>query len=197
MAPRPLASRRCATRSGTRWPDDSGYRVSDGVAIGMRRVTSSMRLGPPADPVTRSQGGMFGYAIWDERRRLLLVARDRLGIKPLYYWPNADGVAFASELRALLALPGGPRAIDHDAVAEYIALGHVPEPRPFWPASTSFRPATCLRGHVTRECASSATGLRSAPSGLASPPGDAADRRIRPHPPRVRGAARRVSVRRH
>lgn len=163
----------------------------------MRRVTSSMRLGPPADPVTRSQGGMFGYAIWDERRRLLLVARDRLGIKPLYYWPNADGVAFASELRALLALPGGPRAIDHDAVAEYIALGHVPEPRAILAGVHKLPP-----GHLLTWTRDEGvrferywSPIRAERTGIA--PRDAADRRIRPHPPRVRGAARRVSVRRH
>src|SRR4029453_16915091 len=70
-----------------------------------------------------------GFAIWDDRRSRLLVARDRLGIKPLYYWPTSDGVAFASELRALLTLPGFPHTIDHDAVVEYVALGYVPEPR--------------------------------------------------------------------
>ena len=72
---------------------------------------------------------MFGFAIWDDRRQRLLVARDRLGIKPLYYWPTGDGVAFASELRALVTLPGFPRALDHDALADYMALGYVAEPR--------------------------------------------------------------------
>jgi len=72
---------------------------------------------------------MFGFAIWDDRRRRLLIARDRLGIKPLYYWPTRDGVAFASELRALVTLPEFPRDIDPDAVVDYMAVGYVPEPR--------------------------------------------------------------------
>ena len=81
------------------------------------------------DALVHRLRGMYGFALWDARRRRLLVARDRLGIKPLYYWPTANGVAFASELRSLLALPDFPRAIDDTAVAEYLALGYVPEPR--------------------------------------------------------------------
>ncbi|NUO36985.1 MAG: asparagine synthase (glutamine-hydrolyzing) [Gemmatimonadaceae bacterium] len=72
--------------------------------------------------------GMFAFAIWDDRTRRLTVARDRLGIKPLYYWQTADGVAFASELRSFLALEEFPREIDADAVREYLALGYVPDP---------------------------------------------------------------------
>jgi len=79
--------------------------------------------------LARELRGMFGFAIWDDRRRRLLVARDRLGIKPLYYWPTRDGVAFASELRALVTLPEFPRTIDPDAVVDYMAVGYVPEPR--------------------------------------------------------------------
>ena len=72
--------------------------------------------------------GMFAFAIWDDRTRRLTVARARLGIKPLYYWQTADGVAFASELRSFLALEEFPREIDADAVREYLALGYVPDP---------------------------------------------------------------------
>ena len=73
--------------------------------------------------------GMFGFAIWDTRRRRLLVARDRLGIKPLYYWETPTGLAFASELRSLLALPEFPRELDPAALAQYFALGYVADPR--------------------------------------------------------------------
>ena len=72
--------------------------------------------------------GMFAFAIWDDRANRLTVARDRLGIKPLYYWTTSDGVAFASELRALLALEEFPREIDPASVNEYLALGYVPDP---------------------------------------------------------------------
>jgi asparagine synthase (glutamine-hydrolysing) len=73
--------------------------------------------------------GMFGFAIWDSRRSQLLLARDRIGIKPLYYWSTTRGIAFASELRSLLALPWFPRTLDPVAVAEYVALGYVADPR--------------------------------------------------------------------
>ena len=72
--------------------------------------------------------GMFGIAIWDEKRARLVVARDRVGIKPLYYWETATGVAFASELRCFLALDTFPRRIDRRAVARYLALGYIPDP---------------------------------------------------------------------
>jgi asparagine synthase (glutamine-hydrolysing) len=72
--------------------------------------------------------GMFAFAIWDDSASRLTVARDRLGIKPLYYWITADGVAFASELRSFLALDEFPREVDPDAVHEYLALGYVPDP---------------------------------------------------------------------
>ena len=87
--------------------------------------------------------GMFGFAIWDARRSRLLVGRDRLGIKPLYYWPLTDGVAFASELRSFLALDEFPRELDRDALAQYFALGYVPDP------DTIFRSARKLPpGHL-------------------------------------------------
>jgi len=72
--------------------------------------------------------GMFGIALWDAQRQSLLLARDRLGIKPLYYWITDDGLAFCSELRSLLALDRFPRDIDRLAVARYLALGYVPDP---------------------------------------------------------------------
>jgi asparagine synthase (glutamine-hydrolysing) len=71
--------------------------------------------------------GMFAFAIWDERAERLTIARDRLGIKPLYYWVTEGGIAFASELRSFLALPDFPRRIDEGAVREYLALGYVPD----------------------------------------------------------------------
>jgi asparagine synthase (glutamine-hydrolysing) len=72
--------------------------------------------------------GMFGFAIWDERRQRLLLARDRLGIKPLYYWQGDGVLAFASELKALVTLDIVPREVDPAAVADYLALGYVPDP---------------------------------------------------------------------
>src|SRR5258708_13202106 len=71
---------------------------------------------------------MFAFGIWDGRAARLLVARDRLGIRPLYYWITPDGIAFASELKSFLALDEFPREIDVSAMHEYLALGYVPDP---------------------------------------------------------------------
>jgi len=72
--------------------------------------------------------GMFGFALWDRRRQTLVVARDRLGIKPVYWWSDGKRVAFASEAKALLELPGVAREVDPQALAAYLELGYVPAP---------------------------------------------------------------------
>jgi len=71
--------------------------------------------------------GMFAFASWDQQRRRLLLVRDRLGIKPLYYRLLPDGIAFASELKALLGL--GKPAIDRSAVRDYLFHGYIPAPK--------------------------------------------------------------------
>jgi asparagine synthase (glutamine-hydrolysing) len=74
--------------------------------------------------------GMFAFGLWDRNRETLFLARDRLGIKPLYYARLPDGqLLFASELKALMAHPDLPREMDPYAVEEYFAFGYVPEPR--------------------------------------------------------------------
>lgn len=79
--------------------------------------------------VTRFRG-MFAFALWDSRTRTLFLARDRLGIKPLYYAALADGtVLFASELKALAPYPDLPRKLDACAVEDYFAYGYVPDPK--------------------------------------------------------------------
>jgi asparagine synthase (glutamine-hydrolysing) len=71
--------------------------------------------------------GMFAFAVWDANARRLLLARDRLGIKPLYYQILPDGIAFASEMKALLLL--GKPQIDPSAVRDYLFHGYVPAPK--------------------------------------------------------------------
>jgi asparagine synthase (glutamine-hydrolysing) len=73
--------------------------------------------------------GMFGFAIWDRSKRSLLLARDRLGIKPIYYYSNGRWLAFASEIKALLTIPEVPREIDPEALDQYLALRYVPGER--------------------------------------------------------------------
>src|ERR1700735_205669 len=71
--------------------------------------------------------GMFAFAIWEGDARRLILARDRLGIKPLYYRILPDGLAFASELKALLVLD--KPEIDASAVRDYLFHGYVPAPK--------------------------------------------------------------------
>ena len=73
--------------------------------------------------------GMFAVAIWDGRASRLVLARDRFGIKPLFYWEAPDGgLAFASELKALMALPGFPREIDMRGLESLLAFNSIPRP---------------------------------------------------------------------
>ena len=71
---------------------------------------------------------MFAIALWDERHSRLVLARDRFGIKPLYYSANGQTLAFASELKALIRHPGFSREIDLDALEAYLAFSFVPAP---------------------------------------------------------------------
>ncbi len=74
--------------------------------------------------------GMFAFAIWDRNSDTLFLARDRLGIKPLYYTLLTDGrLLFASELKALMRSPDVPRRVDATAVEDYFAFGYVPDPK--------------------------------------------------------------------
>jgi len=82
--------------------------------------------------------GMFAFALWDARRGELVLARDRLGKKPLYYAASSEGLVFASEIKAILANPGCPAEVDPLAVREYLAFGYVAGPR------TMFRNVACV-----------------------------------------------------
>lgn len=73
--------------------------------------------------------GMFAFAIWDKRKRELFLARDHLGIKPLYYVKVGHRLLFASEIKALLADPACPREVDIDALAELFTFRSVPSPK--------------------------------------------------------------------
>ncbi|HXG66428.1 MAG TPA: asparagine synthase (glutamine-hydrolyzing) [Blastocatellia bacterium] len=77
--------------------------------------------------------GMFAFAIWDARDDSLLLVRDRLGIKPLYYADTPAGFAFASEIKAILAIPGFERAVDLAALDQFLTFLWTPDP------NTAFR----------------------------------------------------------
>jgi asparagine synthase (glutamine-hydrolysing) len=72
--------------------------------------------------------GMFAIALWDIRRRRLVLVRDRLGKKPLYYAETSDGLVFGSELKCLLEEPGVARDLDRAAIYHYFTLGYIPHP---------------------------------------------------------------------
>lgn len=89
--------------------------------------------------------GMYAAAIWDRMERSLTLARDPLGIKPLFLTEQHGGLAFASEVRALRALPEHGFDIDERAVHDFFSFGHVQKPR------SIFRQVRCLEpGHVLR-----------------------------------------------
>jgi asparagine synthase (glutamine-hydrolysing) len=85
--------------------------------------------------------GMFGLAIWDRRRRRLVLARDRLGKKPLFYSVRDGTISFASELSALLNDPGISRDLDFEAIDAYLAYRYIPSPLSAFAAVRKLPPA--------------------------------------------------------
>lgn len=84
--------------------------------------------------------GMFALAIWDARRRQLVLARDRLGEKPLVYREEPGRLLFASELKSLLQVPGVPRQISPQALDEYLVYQYVPHPRTIYEGISKLPP---------------------------------------------------------
>jgi len=76
----------------------------------------------------RRCNGMFAFALWDERERMLYLARDRMGEKPLYYGRNGGTFLFASELKAMTIFPGWQGEVNRDALALYLRHNYVPSP---------------------------------------------------------------------
>jgi asparagine synthase (glutamine-hydrolysing) len=72
--------------------------------------------------------GMFAIAVWDSRTQTGLLARDRMGKKPLYYWQHEGALYFASELKAILAIPGFVRRLNLEALHHFLSYKHVPHP---------------------------------------------------------------------
>jgi asparagine synthase (glutamine-hydrolysing) len=89
--------------------------------------------------------GMFAFAIWDRGKRTLLLARDRIGKKPLYYYhAGGDRLAFASEIKSLLELPGMERKIEPTAVADYLKYLYIPAPKTIYKNVFKLEPAHYL-----------------------------------------------------
>ena len=89
--------------------------------------------------------GMFAFAFWSHRDRTLLLARDRMGIKPLYYYSGAHGFAFASEVKALERARIAPLTLDRDAVDSFLAYGAVIGPNTIFREVRELEPGHLLR----------------------------------------------------
>jgi asparagine synthase (glutamine-hydrolysing) len=88
--------------------------------------------------------GMYAFAIWDENKKRLMLARDRMGKKPLYYYVSKQQFIFASELKAILLHPEVRRDINIEAVDKYFSLGYVPSPLTIFSDISKLRPAHYL-----------------------------------------------------
>jgi asparagine synthase (glutamine-hydrolysing) len=95
------------------------------------------------DALTRLRG-MFAFALWDPRTARLVIARDRLGIKPLYYYRGDAFLLFASEVRALLATGMVPRHLDATALWQYLGSQSIPAPRTLVRDVRALEPATWM-----------------------------------------------------
>jgi asparagine synthase (glutamine-hydrolysing) len=87
--------------------------------------------------------GMFAFAIWDARKQRLFMARDRFGEKPLFLREDADGLYFASEIKALLQLPKPRPDVNLSAVWDYLSYRYVPGPRTLFSGIRKLAPGTC------------------------------------------------------
>ena len=96
--------------------------------------------------------GMFALAIWDRRQQLLLLARDRVGQKPLYLWEHNEGIAFASEIKSFAYLDGFRPEVDPKLLPAYLAHRFVPAPHTLIKQVSKVRPGEALtkigRAHV-------------------------------------------------
>jgi asparagine synthase (glutamine-hydrolysing) len=126
--------RRALDQAGTRFRGSSDTEVlveavaAWGVGTALRRVA-----------------GMFAIAVWDRRQRELVIARDRIGKKPLYYAVSAKGILFASELKALVACPEFTPRVDRSALAAFMRFGYVPGPQSIYEHVHKLSPGTCMR----------------------------------------------------
>ena len=88
--------------------------------------------------------GMFGFGLWDERRQRLVLGRDRLGIKPVYYATIGRSLVFASEAKAIVRRPDYSPSLDGEALRQFLMLGYVPNPYSMFAGIRQLRPGTTL-----------------------------------------------------
>ena len=117
------ASSTTTTLCGTSW-----RRPATASPAAATRRCSRTSTSATATRIPEHLRGMFGIAVWDERRRRLVLSRDRLGVKPLYYAQSGDLLVFASELKSLLASGCIEPSLDYEAIDAYLTLGFFPAP---------------------------------------------------------------------
>src|SRR5262245_32147047 len=100
-----------------------------------------------SDFVSRLRG-MFALAIYDTKTRTLILARDRFGIKPLFYAPGKNRFAFASEIRAVLELPDIDTQLDRQAIYDFAALSYIPAPETFHQGIRALQPGKILEAKL-------------------------------------------------
>src|SRR5574343_2095530 len=96
------------------------------------------------DEFVHRLNGMFDFALWDKRRQRLLIGRDRIGVKPLYVLQDSQRLAFATEAKALLALPLVSAELDQRQLSSYLHLGYVAAPGSMFKGIRKLPPATLL-----------------------------------------------------
>jgi asparagine synthase (glutamine-hydrolysing) len=94
--------------------------------------------------IARALDGMFAFATWDKQRERLLLGRDRMGKKPLYYWAGEGAIVFASEIKGVLTHPAVPRRLNPRAISAFLTFGYVPTPETFFEGIMSLPPAHVL-----------------------------------------------------
>lgn len=88
--------------------------------------------------------GMFSIGIWDDKAKTLVLCRDRLGIKPLYYYYNKSFISFASEIKSLIQNKAVEREVDEQALSNFLTLHYVPSPRTMFKNIAKLQPGTML-----------------------------------------------------
>ncbi len=96
------------------------------------------------DEFVKRLDGMFALAVFDTRRERLIVARDRMGIKPLYFRRDEQGFAFASEVKSLLALPGVSAEVDESSLVDYLSIGYSVAPGTIFSGIDKLSPASMV-----------------------------------------------------
>lgn len=93
--------------------------------------------------------GMYGFAVWDEKRDRLFIARDRLGKKPIYYYDNGSTLIFGSEIKSLLLHPAVPREVNRQGISDHLTMRYVPSPDTMFAGIRKLPPAHTMV--VTRD----------------------------------------------